>query len=825
MGGSQFELFGEVRLDTGPAAAGVKQISSQIQGLAQSGIAGFEAVQQKVVAATKEVAALRNALLQTQDPAQQKQLNAQLTDASTRLRAAKVEMRGMSLESREANEKVQMLAASLGVQVPQGLAQILARMPAVQTAMELAFSGLIVVGFGAAIVALFPKIAEWIDRLRGVEKVNQDILNKQIELNTYLAYGGKPEVLAALTKRFNQVANDITRIRGEIERLQTSRVVPPSQQGGPLAGWLVGITAAGDKVKALKKDLGPLEDAYKKLDLAIGREKLDEHNKAMEEAKKHAKELAAARWDLNRAYEQAIDWNGEIVIGYNAHAAAMKQLQMAYDQEEASLERIPPLITDQEFALKHLPPVLQEIQAASELANEATIKAVKAQDEAAKKAQANLEQTAGKIESFIDRVFLTARSLSDVFHQFLMQTLGSFVKWISQMLASWLTGIRQATAGAAGGGIAGGGGGLLGSLLGGLFGLGTGTPAAAATGGAGAAAWAGAQSLTLPGGGYIQGVTGPLEAGAIGTLGGGIPQAVGGATQGTLGALAFHPGQFLAGLPTMLAGMGILGGIGLASSGGPVRGALGGALAGGGIGLGLYSLGLLGGPWGLVAAGIGAAIGGLVGLFRRGGQKKKASGLEQGFEFAANDLFEQFKQFKIDYESALSGMQALILQGQQSLTSAGLGRWGRQGAENLTRVIQDEIRALEALEKQREARATLMAGMTIPEFAVGGSVSGFGARGLGLGGGILAILHPGEFVMRREVVDALGQNFLTQMNRAPRFDAGGAVNPSSPLSAGQQGGIHIHGDLVLYPAKDMSEREAMRMVVRGFKRAVRDGAL
>jgi hypothetical protein len=310
-----------------------------------------------------------------------------------------------------------------------------------------------------------------------------------------------------------------------------------------------------------------------------------------------------------------------------------------------------------------------------------------------------------------------------------------------------------------------------------------------------------------------------LEAGTIGE----IPQAVGGATQGTLGALAFHPGQVLAGLPTMLAGMGILGGIGLAGGGGPVRGALGGALAGGGIGFGLYSLGLLGGPWGLVAAGIGAAIGALVGLFRRGGQKKKATGLEQGFEFAANDLFEQFKQFKIDYDSALAGMQELIGQGQQTLTSAGLGRWGRQGAENLTRVIQDEIRALEALEKQREARTTLMAGMTIPEFAIGGSVSGFGTRGSGLGNGILAILHPGEFVMRQQAVDALGTNFLAALNRAPRFDSGGMV-PSTQHPAPSTRSIVIE-NLNVYPERGMTDREAAQMVVRGLRRAERDGAL
>jgi hypothetical protein len=242
-------------------------------------------------------------------------------------------------------------------------------------------------------------------------------------------------------------------------------------------------------------------------------------------------------------------------------------------------------------------------------------------------------------------------------------------------------------------------------------------------------------------------------------------------------------------------------------------------LAAGGISYGLFGLAGLG----VLPLAIGALVGGLIGMFRRGRQKRKAAGLEQGFEFAANDLFEQFKQFKIDYESALSGMQALISQGQESLTSAGLGRWGRQGAENLTRVIQDEIRALEALQKQREARATFMAGMTIPEFAVGGQVPGLGTRGSGLGGGILAILHPGEFVMRQQAVDALGTNFLAALNRAPRFDSGGMV-PSTQHPAPSTRGIVIE-NLNVYPERGMSDREAAQMVVRGLRRAERDGAL
>jgi hypothetical protein len=239
-------------------------------------------------------------------------------------------------------------------------------------------------------------------------------------------------------------------------------------------------------------------------------------------------------------------------------------------------------------------------------------------------------------------------------------------------------------------------------------------------------------------------------------------------------------------------------------------------LAAGGISYGLFGLAGLG----VLPLAIGALVGGLIGMFRRGRQKRKAAGLEQGFEFAANDLFEQFKQFKIDYESALSGMQALILQGQQSLTSAGLGRWGRQGAQNLTRVIQDEIRALQALEKQREARATLMAGMTIPEFHSGGQVLGGGGWGL-KHDEVLAVLQRGESVLNRSATAALGTEMVNALNRSARFHEGGMVAPPGPPHGGN---IYIE-NLNLSPRGDMSNREAMNMVVRGFKLALREGAL
>lgn len=396
-------------------------------------------------------------------------------------------------------------------------------------------------------------------------------------------------------------------------------------------------------------------------------------------------------------------------------------------------------------------------------------------------------------------MFIQARSLGDVFHQFLMQTLGSFVKWISQMLASWLTGIRQVTAGGGGGGVGGGIGGLLGPILGGVFGLGGGISAMAAPGGVTAAAG----QLGLP-----------IGMGGMGLSGaGGIPSAVGGAAQGGLGQLAFHPGQFAANLATMGPLLAILGGASLMGRGGVGSGVAGGMLAAGGISYAMFGLAGLG----VLPLAIGALVGGIIGMVRRGRQKQKSAALEQQFEFAGNDVLNQYELHKVDYESAISQLEGLIASGQQTLLGAGTGRWGRQGAENLTRVIQDLIARVNDLEKQRQATLGVIGGMTIPEFAVGGPVGYRLANG-----GILALVHPGEFVMRREAVDNLGANFLAALNRAPAFASGGPVGSSI---ARQHGGIHIHGNLILYPEKGMTNREAMEMVVQGFNLAMREGAL
>src|SRR3990172_10796092 len=124
-----------------------KKLKSALDGAARGGIAGFEAAQQKVIDLTKRMAELRAEILKTDDPAQLKKLQGALGETRQRFQAARTELRGMTLEQRDATEKAQLLAGQLGVHLPAGLDRLIARMPGVQAALQAAFSLTIVGAF------------------------------------------------------------------------------------------------------------------------------------------------------------------------------------------------------------------------------------------------------------------------------------------------------------------------------------------------------------------------------------------------------------------------------------------------------------------------------------------------------------------------------------------------------------------------------------------------------------------------------------------------------------------------------------------------------
>jgi hypothetical protein len=784
MGGSQFQIYGEVKLDVADAQGNIRKVTSAIGGMGTAGAAGAAGL-------------------------------GQLNSAQY-----------------EATNAARLLAMEMGVNLPRSVAKFIGSVGPIQGILGAAFSAVAIGVFAGAIVAGIPRLIAWIDNLRGMGKELDEAYDAAVKFSNVML---GPMTSAQIGARIGFLTHRQTELKNVIDAttMVTVTSMPVMKEA---IEWAVKHTNA---VGAQKEELAHVEAELERLNKELAPSIIKEHTRAAEEDAKAAEKAAVA---AEKAAVAAQHWaTSQETLRLELAGGALEAVKRLQDAEEAATKaKEDNLKLDQAISAAGLADLKQMTTA--------DLKATQVQIEdaqrVAKEQEQALEQTAQKIENFIDRVFLTAKSLSDVFHQFLMQLLGSFVKWASRMIAEAITGMRATATG----GVGGGGGGLLGSILGGVFGLtpsaaaaGTGAVAVGATGYPGLAGdlstMFGTSVTALGGGGGIYSATGGLTSGTIAPFsvagGGGLPTATGGASAGLYGGLAFGKVNLdqlmlMGGPLAALAGAGLLGKA--ARAGGPITGAIGGGLLAGGATAGfvaLASTGILGqaafelaaaitGPVGIAIAAIGAGIGALIGAWGRGKAKEKAAGIEQPYELSAIDLLKQFKNFETDYNSALAGMQALEQQGQQAELASGTGKWGKKGAENLTMVINEQIRQLQDLQHQREAAATTIAGQTIPEFAVGGPV-GFRMPG----GGILAIVHPGEFVMQKSAVDILGSNFLAALNRAPQLQSGGAVGPG-PVSRS----VHVGTvNFIIQPQKGMTDREAMGIVVRGWRQAVRGGAL
>lgn len=819
--GSSFSVHGDVTLDTGKAVQGAKAVGSEIEKLSKTGIAGFEAAQQKVIDLTKRMGELRNQILATNDPAAQTKLNAALSQTQTQLRAAKTEFRGMTLETREANEKAQLLAGSLGIQLPAGMQNLISKMPGVQAALGAAFNASIVFAVGAAIVALFPKIADWIDQLRGVKDVNEELLSRQLDLNRLLATGGKPNTFKALTDEMTNVSAKLNEARNKVDAFNKSVEEAAKFQGfmgAPNLGMTIRLKP--DDLKSAEQDIVRLTKRYEELQLAIPKAQLEEeadaHKKAAEEAKKHAEALKtlreqAAGAQLSILANQMDAYNRLLDASFEAEAAANKTLTDDLHKQRAEQ------LKDQEDLYRQTAIISGRRWDQEKKSIDSVQDAVK---KAAKEQQEIYERTASSIEHFIDRVFLTAKSLSDVFHQFLTQLLGSFVKFVSRSIAEALLGMKQVSGGGAGGS---GLGGILGSIFGGIFG-----------GGGSTAVAGGTPALQGAGGGSSFGGIAALPLGSLGSVmsasGGGIPKAAGGATSGIFGKLAFGGADDKALIKSLLVAGALLGATGGAmltgsafKSGSILGGAAGGALTGASIGL------LLGGPIGAaIGAVFGAEIGALLGWLGRGRAKRKAAAIQDQLYEEAQTVFKEYERAKLDYSTALESMDALRDLGYQQTKP--LGKPGRNAFDYISGYLDNFKRQIDAIEEQRQGLSGRIGSMSLPEFALGGKVPS-------AGGGILALVHPGEFVMRKSAVDTLGTEFLGALNRAPRFADGGPVSVSPLQSAGSSRALSFGPNyfyqqpgessqaLARRVAAAIDERMASRITVMGLRRASLDGAI
>lgn len=249
---------------------------------------------------------------------------------------------------------------------------------------------------------------------------------------------------------------------------------------------------------------------------------------------------------------------------------------------------------------------------------------------------------------------------------------------------------------------------------------------------------------------------------------------------------------------------------GMYRSGSIGGGALSGAASGAMIGFGF------GGPIGAaIGAIMGAEIGALIGWIGKGKAKRNAANLEDQFHIAADALLDQYKQRKADYDTIAASLQTLE---SQSIQQEGqYGGAGRNAIAHIQQMADQRLATLRDIQTIRDANAAILAGMSLPEFAMGGIVGAHSADG------ILALLHPGEFVMRKNAVDALGGDFLAALNRAPRFDAGGSVGAQGAKSVPGQRPLSL--TQYIYPAPGMSEQALANLVVKKVKTAMLDGAL
>ena len=426
----------------------------------------------------------------------------------------------------------------------------------------------------------------------------------------------------------------------------------------------------------------------------------------------------------------------------------------------------------------------------SESQNTLDIEQVKKQTEEFKKFQetggASVENLGMQVQKLVADTEHSFGKLPGFAQREMGNVEGLFEKSLGQMATRWFGFIRQMVSGAQAGGR-----GILEGLFGGLFGiLGGGRRSVRSSGGIGFPDILGGISgmgtppfiLNFAGSGTVSAQGTVSQSGA-----GEIPKALGGATQGLLGALVFGTGRQRI---EALKSLGLFGAQAVGSfltqtalrAGGPVKGLFGGALLGlsaGVLSAGSFGVAFAGSFAGPIGLAIGAGVGLILGIIGRGRAKRNAARMQQQIIDEAIKIVDQFKQHKIQFEPAIAQIEALKAQGIDSIRQARLGRAGRRAIDYISSDLDRKINKIRSIQKQREAILQTLEGFPIPEFARGGPV-GFGSRSgrpiHSPGGGILAMLHPGEFVLKKQAVESVGLAMLEKFNRRPQAAPGEAAS-------------------------------------------------
>ena len=150
----------------------------------------------------------------------------------------------------------------------------------------------------------------------------------------------------------------------------------------------------------------------------------------------------------------------------------------------------------------------------------------------------------------------------------------------------------------------------------------------------------------------------------------------------------------------------------------------------------------------------GAAILGPAGIlfaiFRRGKLKRRAAASEEAFSAQLIEVVQEFKAFQIDFQNSLDSVDQLFAE-FSVVAPQQFGKFGRRAVKNITPFVGAVKNRIREIQAARQARAQIIAGLPIPEFFHGGLVP--------------SLLHPGEFVIKREAVQQVGVQNLERINR------------------------------------------------------------
>lgn len=417
-------------------------------------------------------------------------------------------------------------------------------------------------------------------------------------------------------------------------------------------------------------------------------------------------------------------------------------------------------------------------------------------------AKAQFDRSAQAIENFFDRVFLSAKSFSDVWKQLWTQSVSWVVKQFSHMVAGWLAARNQMGQASTGGGA----GGILAGVSSLIPGLQAQTYGTAATG---VAAVAGGYGTAAGIPGYVPGAGGAGLPSYMGGLGVGDITGLGTSGSGAIKGIA----PIMANLKAMAPQLATVAGLGIAShgvsQGTAWQGALGGGIAGWGAGTMVATqlfpkLAPWAGPIGLVAAAVGALIGWGMAAKKRGEQKKESAGIYKDYLDQAKLAVDQYNMHKTSYESAIGALTAMYERAVGSLEQ--YGKPGERTIELVTLYHGAAIDRINAVERVRLKRTEVMAGLPVPEFASG-------SNGIirGLGGAFPAILHLGEAVLNAKAAAALGDQNIKALNQGK--PAGGNTYNTINVYATDASGV------ANFFKKNMGH------VVKGIRQAARDRGL